>query len=100
MSATNSPASEPMRAACALEVPLTDREIAILRATRSHSLSTVAIAEEVGLGNDPLLVTPLLERLVQLEMVDGFYAAGRVMTSSAEVHRRYYRLSDRGQQVV
>jgi hypothetical protein len=100
MSATNSPASEPMRTACVFDAALTDREIAILRATRTHSLSTVAIAEEVGLGNDPLLVTPLLERLEQLELLDGFYAAGRVMTSAAEVHRRYYRLSPRGHELV
>jgi hypothetical protein len=100
MSATNSPASESMHAACVLDVPLTDREIAILRATRSHSLSTVAIAEEIGLGSNPLLVTPLLERLEQLELLDGFYAAGRVMTSSTEIHRRYYRLTPLGQQVV
>ncbi len=79
---------------------LTDRDIAILRATRQHSLSTVAIAEQVGLGCDPTLVTPLLDRLERLDLLDGFYAAGRVMTSAAEVHRRYYRLTPLGQQLV
>ena len=100
MAATNLPASTPISSTCPAGVDLTDREIAILRATRSHSLSTVAIAEEVGLGGDPLLVTPMLERLERLELLDGYYAAGRVMTSSSEIHRRYYRLTPLGHQLV
>lgn len=79
---------------------LTDHEIAILRATRGYSKSTVAIAEEIGLGRDPLLVAPMLERLEQLELLDGFYAAGRVMTSANEIHRRYYKLTDLGHQLL
>ena len=79
---------------------LSDRELAILRATRQNSLSTVAIAEHVGLGCDPTLVKPMLDRLEELDLLDGFYAAGRVMTSAAEIHRRYYRLSALGKQIV
>ena len=100
MAATDLPTTEPMQATCLLDHSLTDRELAILRATRAHSLSTVAIAEEVGLGSDPLLLAPMLDRLEQLELLDGFYAAGRVMTSAAEIHRRYYRLTPLGQQLV
>jgi DNA-binding MarR family transcriptional regulator len=79
---------------------LTDRELAILRATRSNSLSTVAIAEQVGLGYDPTLVMPLLDRLEGLDLVNGYFAAGRVMTSTSETHRRYYRLTDLGERVI
>lgn len=75
---------------------LTERELAILRVTRSHSKSTVTIAEEVGLGTDPGALTPLLDRLEQLALLDGFYASGRVMSSAAEDHRRYYRTSELG----
>lgn len=78
---------------------LSEREYAILHATRSNSLSTVAIAEHVGLGSDPLKVLPLLERLEQLELLDGFYAAGRT-TASLEVHRRYYKSSERGRLIA
>ena len=82
------------------DVDLNDRELAILRATRSNSLSTVAIAEHVGLGNDPTLVLPLLDRLERLDLVNGYYAAGRVMTSASETHRRYYRCTDLGHRVL
>ena len=77
------------------ELALSEREYQILEATRSHSMSTVALAEHVGFGSDPLKVLPLLERLEQLELLDGFYAAGKT-TASLEVHRRYYRSSERG----
>ena len=84
----------------AIPADLTDRELAILRAARMNSLSTVAIAEEVGLGRDPSLVAPLLDRLERLDLIDGFYAAGRVMTSANEIHRRYYKTTPLGQQLV
>lgn len=80
-------------------VELTDREYAILQATTERSLSTVAIAESVGLGHDPSRVVPMLERLESLNLLDGFYAAGRT-TASLEVHRRYYRSSDRGRLIA
>ena len=75
---------------------LTEREFAILQATRATSLSTVAIAEKIGLGKDPFLVVPLLERLERLKLLDSYYAAGRASSSAGEVHRRYYRSSERG----
>ena len=81
------------------DLDLTDREYKILEATRSNSMSTVALAEHVGYGSDPLKVVPLLERLEQLELLDGFYAAGRT-TASLEVHRRYYRSSERGRLIA
>ena len=79
---------------------LTDREMAILKATRSHSLSTVSLAEHVGYGHNPGLVTPILDRLEGLGLIDGFFAAGRATTSSLANHRRYYRLTDRGRKVL
>ncbi|MCC6745022.1 MAG: hypothetical protein IT175_14270 [Acidobacteria bacterium] len=78
---------------------LTDCELEILRVTRLHSKSTVTIAEEVGLGADTASVTPILDRLEGLNLLDGFYAAGRVMTSVSEDHRRYYRTSELGERV-
>lgn len=90
------PASDLSRTGIPADYELTERDRAILRATRSNSLSTVAIAEEVGLGNDPTLVLPLLDRLERLDLVNGYYAAGRVMTSASETHRRYYKVTDRG----
>ena len=81
------------------DLDLSDREFKILEATHSNSMSTVALAEHVGLGSDPLKVVPLLERLERLELLDGFYAAGRT-TASLEVHRRYYRSSERGRLVA
>ena len=84
----------------ASRVDLDDRDRKILAATREYSLSTVAIAEQVGLGNDPTLVLPILERLERLALLDGFFAAGRVMTSATECHRRYYKLTDRGRKIL
>ena len=98
--AANFSVSNPATIGIPVDFDLNDKELAILRATRSNSLSTVAIAEEVGLGNDPTLVTPLLNRLEQLDLLDGYYAAGRVMTSASETHRRYYRLTDLGQRII
>ena len=100
MAATNLPASALALTGIPVDVDLNDRERAILRATRTNSLSTVAIAEEIGLGNDPTLVLPILDRLERLDLVNGYYAAGRVMTSASETHRRYYRLTDLGQTVI
>jgi hypothetical protein len=99
MSAINPP-SPTEAAANANSVDLDDRDRKILAATREYSLSTVAIAEQVGLGRDPTLVLPILERLERLALLDGFFAAGRVMTSANETHRRYYRLTDRGRQIL
>ena len=79
---------------------LSDLELEILRATTTSSLSTVAIAEQVGRGCNPTSILPLLDRLEQLELLNGYFAAGRVMTSTSEVHRKYYRISERGQQIV
>jgi hypothetical protein len=84
----------------ASRVDLDDRDRKILAATREYSLSTVAIAEQVGLGNNPTLVLPILERLERLALLDGYFAAGRVMTSANETHRRYYRLTDRGRTIL
>ena len=81
-------------------VDLTDLEYAILQATHGHSLSTVAIAEHVGLGNDPTRVVPVLEHLEHLNLLDGYYAAGRTTASLTETHRRYYRSTERGRLVV
>ncbi len=100
MASTNFQTSGRTMVGISADVVLTDRELAILRATRSNSLSTVAIAEEVGLGNDPTLVMPLLDRLERLDLVNGYYAAGRVMTSAAETHRRYYKVTDLGLRVI
>jgi hypothetical protein len=96
MSASNLPHSNRPLTGIPVDFDLSDRERAILVATRSHSLSTVAIAEEVGLGNDPTLVMPILDRLERLDLVNGYFAAGRVMTSASETHRRYYRVTDLG----
>lgn len=79
---------------------LTDRELEILRVTRANSKSTVTIAEEVGLGADTASVAPILDRLERLELLNGFYAAGRVMTSASEDHRRYYRTSELGERLA
>lgn len=79
---------------------LTDCELEILRVTRKHSKSTVTIAEEVGLGADTASVAPILDRLEGLNLLDGFYAAGRVMTSASEDHRRYYRTTELGERVT
>ena len=79
---------------------LSDTEFAILLATRENSLSTVALAEHVGLGSNPTDVVPILQRLENLKLIDGFYAAGRTTASLAETHRRYYRSSERGRLVV
>jgi DNA-binding PadR family transcriptional regulator len=79
---------------------LSDLELEILRATTTNSLSTVAIAEQVGHGCNPTTILPVLDRLEQLELLNGYFAAGRVMTSASEVHRKYYRISERGQQIV
>lgn len=79
---------------------LTDCELDILRVTRVHSKSTVTIAEEVGLGADTASVAPILDRLERLNLLNGFYAAGRVMTSVSEDHRRYYRTSELGERVA
>jgi hypothetical protein len=79
---------------------LTDRELEILRVTRAHSKSTVTIAEEVGLGADTASVAPILDRLERLQLLNGFYAAGRVMTSASEDHRRYYRTSELGERLA
>lgn len=79
---------------------LNDLELAVLRVTRTNSLSTVAIAEQVGLADSPTTLLPTLDRLERLELIDGYYAAGRVMTSSSEVHRKYYRANERGLAVV
>jgi len=100
MASMNCPASGLTLTGIPADYELTDRELAILRATRSNSLSTVAIAEHVGLGNDPTLVMPMLDRLERLDLVNGYYAAGRVMTSASETHRRYYKLTDLGQRVI
>jgi DNA-binding MarR family transcriptional regulator len=98
--AANPTMSDPAMIGIPVDFELNDKELAILRATRSNSLSTVALAEEVGLGSDPTLVTPILNRLEQLDLLNGFFAAGRVMTSASETHRRYYRLTDLGQRVI
>jgi len=98
--AANPTMSEPAMIGIPVDYELNDKELAILRATRSNSLSTVALAEEVGLGSDPTLVTPILNRLEQLDLLNGYYAAGRVMTSASETHRRYYRLTDRGHRLI
>ena len=98
--AANFTVSNPATIGIPVDYELNDKELAILRATRSNSLSTVALAEEVGLGSDPTLVTPILNRLEQLDLLNGYYAAGRVMTSASETHRRYYRLTDLGQTVI
>lgn len=98
--AVNLPASELAMTGIPVDFDLNDRELAILKATRSNSLSTVAIAEQLGLGNDPALVLPLLDRLERLDLVNGYYAAGRVMTSASETHRRYYRCTDLGHRVI
>jgi hypothetical protein len=79
---------------------LSDLELAILRATEANSLSTVAIAEHVGLERDPAAILAILDRLEGLALLDGYYAAGRVMASVSEVHRKYYRVSERGRQLV
>lgn len=100
MASTNLPISTRSLTGISADYDLTDKELAILRATTSHSLSTVAIAETVGLGNDPTLVMPILDRLEGLELVNGFYAAGRVMTSASETHRRYYKATDLGLRVI
>lgn len=96
MASTNLPASDLSVTGIPADLDLTERERAILRATRASSLSTLAIAEELGLGSDPTLVMPLLDRLERLDLVNGYYAAGRVMTSASETHRRYYKVTDRG----
>ena len=98
--AANPTMSEPAMIGIPVDYELNDKELAILRATRSNSLSTVALAEEVGLGSDPTLVTPILNRLEQLDLLNGYYAAGRVMTSASETHRRYYRLTDLGHRLI
>ncbi len=100
MAARSYPVSSAAMTGIPADYNLDDRDLAILRATRTNSLSTVAIAEQVGLGSDPTLVTPILDRLEGLDLLNGFYAAGRVMTSASEIHRRYYRLSDLGQRVI
>lgn len=79
---------------------LTERELEILRVTQAHSKSTVTIAEEVGLGADTASVAPILDRLERLKLLNGFYAAGKVMTSASEDHRRYYRTSELGERVA
>jgi hypothetical protein len=98
--AANPTMSEPAMIGIPVDYELNDKELAILRATRSNSLSTVALAEEVGLGSDPTLVMPILDRLERLELVNGYYAAGRVMTSASETHRRYYRATDLGHRLI
>ena len=98
--AANLSATELTMTGIPADYDLNDRELAILRATRSNSLSTVAIAEQLGLGSDPALVVPLLDRLERLDLVNGYYAAGRVMTSASETHRRYYRCTDLGHRVL
>jgi hypothetical protein len=100
MASMDFPGSKVAMTGIPVDFDLTDRELAILRATRTNSLSTVAIAEQLGLGNDPTLVVPLLDRLEQLDLVNGYYAAGRVMTSASETHRRYYRCTDLGHRVI
>jgi DNA-binding PadR family transcriptional regulator len=80
----------------AREVKLSERERAILKVTRSNSMSTVAIAEHLGLGSNPGVVKPLLDRLEKLELIDGYYAAGRSQVCSGENLRKYYKVSARG----
>jgi hypothetical protein len=79
---------------------LTECEFAILQATRASSLSTIAIAEQLGLGYNPSLVVPILQRLESLNLLDGYYAAGRSTGNLNETHRRYYRSSERGRLVT
>lgn len=82
------------------ELGLSDLDYAILRVTSDRSLSTIAIAETIGRGYEPTVVVPLLERLERLELLDGYFAAGRSTGGLAETHRRYYRSSDLGRMVV
>ena len=80
-------------------VGLTDYEYAILRATRTQSLSTVAVAEAAGLSHDLRLAVAILERLERLNLIDGFFAAGMTLAGPGEVHRRYYRATDLGRRI-
>ena len=96
----SSPPSTYASSDAAPRAELNDLERAVLRATRTNSLSTVAIAEQVGLADTPTALLPTLDRLERLELLDGYYAAGRVMTSASEVHRKYYRANQRGLAVV
>ena len=82
------------------EHDLTDREVAILAATKHTSQSTVALAEAIGCGHNLSLVVPLLDRLERLHLLDGYFAAGCASMSSGAVHRRYYRLTERGRSLV
>jgi len=79
---------------------LTECEFAILQATQTNSLSTIAIAERIGLGYNPSLIVPILQKLESLHLLDGYYAAGRSTGSLNEIHRRYYRSSERGRLVT
>jgi hypothetical protein len=97
MATLDSPRALPETTERSKRYELTDRELEILRVTRVHSKSTVTIAEEVGLGADTASVAPILDRLEKLKLLNGFYAAGRVMTSLSEDHRRYYRTSELGE---
>jgi hypothetical protein len=82
------------------KMDLTECEFAILQATQARALSTIAIAEQLGLGYNPSLVVPILQRLESLNLLDGYYAAGRSTGSLNETHRRYYRSSERGRLVT
>jgi hypothetical protein len=79
---------------------LTEYEFAILQATQARSLSTIAIAEQLGLGYNPALVVPILQRLESLNLLDGYYAAGKSTGSLNEAHRRYYRSTERARLVT
>jgi hypothetical protein len=81
-------------------IGLTDYEYAILRATRTHSLSTISVAEAVGLSGDLPLVVSILDHLERLNLIDGFFAAGMSLAGPGEVHRRYYRTTDLGRRIT
>jgi hypothetical protein len=83
-----------------LGAALSDVEYAILRATRNYSMSTVAVADAVGLGGNLPLLVEILQRLERLNLVDGFFAAGCASAGAGEVHRRYYRATEIGRRLA